>query len=153
MGVPFAEERDEESPINNDASSSDESDEETDENDSAADDDDDPTELYLFSSDSDDEWDDPSEGCVLTLVYRAAELGDDVDLQLLLPSLSVSIDTRGPDGDCALHLTALYGHLACANVLIEAGAKADLADEEGAVPLHDAAAGGTKRFNKRSSSF
>ena len=98
---------------------------------------------YPFSSDnSDSDWEDPSDGGILTLVFRAAEHGDEAELQQLLPSLSVSLDTPGSDGDTALHLAALYGHTGCAKILIDGGAKADLADEDGAVPLHDAAAGG-----------
>lgn len=97
---------------------------------------------YPFSSDDSEDWDDPSDGGILTLVFRAAEHGDEAELQQLLPSLSVPVDTPGSDGDTALHLAALYGHTGCAKILLDAGAKADIADEDGAVPLHDAAAGG-----------
>lgn len=91
---------------------------------------------YPFSSDdSEGEWEDPSTGGVLTLVYRAAECGDEAELRQLLPTLSVPLDTRGGDGDTALHLAALYGHLGCARALLEGGARADIADEDGAVPL------------------
>ena len=49
---------------------------------------------------------------------------------------------QGSEGDTALHLAALYGHEACVRVLLAHGARVDAADEEGALPLHDAAAGG-----------
>ena len=51
--------------------------------------------------------------------------------------------SSGPDGDTALHLSCLYGHLECARVLLDAGADADVVNEEdGSTALHDAAAGG-----------
>ena len=97
---------------------------------------------YGFSSDDSENWEDPSEGGILTLVFRAAEHGDEAELEQLLPSLSVPINTPGADGDTALHLASLYGHVGCARILLDGGARADLPDEDGAIPLHDAAAGG-----------
>jgi hypothetical protein len=94
------------------------------------------------SSASSEGWDDPSEGGVLTLVFRAAEHGDAGEMGQLLSQLSVSINTPGCDSDTPLHLAALYGHAACARLLLEHGARAAAADADGAVPLHDAAAGG-----------
>jgi len=88
------------------------------------------------------EWEDPSEGYVLSLAFRAAEHGAEAELAQLLPMLSVPIDTQGPDGDTLLHLSALYGHLGCVRLLIEHGHRANVADDDGALPLHDAAAGG-----------
>lgn len=46
---------------------------------------------------------------------------------------------QGEDSDTAIHLAALYGHADCVRVLLEAGARADVADADGALPLHDAA--------------
>lgn len=46
---------------------------------------------------------------------------------------------QGEDSDTAIHLAALYGHAECVRVLLEAGARADVADADGALPLHDAA--------------
>lgn len=46
------------------------------------------------------------------------------------------------DGDTALHLTCLYGHLECVQLLLERGANIEEEDDEGAIPLHDACAGG-----------
>ena len=103
----------------------------------------DPQGAFPYSGDeSEEEWDDPSEGGTLTLVFRASETGDDSVLRQLLPSLSVSIDTPNHDGDTALHLAALYGHVHCAHAMLDHGARVDVSDEEGAIPLHDAAAGG-----------
>jgi ankyrin repeat protein len=49
---------------------------------------------------------------------------------------------QGADSDTAIHLAALYGHTECVRLLLERGARADVADADGALPLHDAAAGG-----------
>ncbi|PRW56241.1 ankyrin domain isoform A [Chlorella sorokiniana] len=87
------------------------------------------------------EWQDPTGGA-LTAVFEAAEAGDVDELQEALGRLDVSIDTRGEDSDTAIHLAALYGHSECVRVLLAAGARADVADADGALPLHDAAAGG-----------
>ncbi|MCD7448358.1 hypothetical protein HAX54_041093 [Datura stramonium] len=57
-------------------------------------------------------------------------------------NLTGSIDRNFEDGDtAALHLTCLYGHLSCA-ALLERGASLEAKDEDGALPLHDACAGG-----------
>jgi ankyrin repeat protein len=83
---------------------------------------------------------------VLTLVFRAAETGAAAELAALIPQLSVPVDTPNGDGDSALHLVALYGYIECARVLLDQGARAGAADEGGAVPLHDAAAGGFREL-------
>nr|GMC86326.1 ankyrin repeat and SOCS box protein 13 [Ipomoea batatas] len=36
----------------------------------------------------------------------------------------------------------MYGHLSCVQLLLEKGASLEAKDEEGAIPLHDACAGG-----------
>ncbi|KAK7277443.1 hypothetical protein RJT34_22456 [Clitoria ternatea] len=72
----------------------------------------------------------------------AAQLGDPNALHLALDNLTGSIDEPVEDGDTALHLCCLYGHLTCVQVLIERGANIEAKDEEGAIPLHDACAGG-----------
>lgn len=56
--------------------------------------------------------------------------------------LTASPPLQGADSDTAIHLAALYGHASCVRVLLDAGARADVADADGALPLHDAAAGG-----------
>ncbi|KAL6133462.1 hypothetical protein ACLB2K_065697 [Fragaria x ananassa] len=41
-----------------------------------------------------------------------------------------------------LHLACLYGKLSCVQLLLERGANLEAKDEDGAIPLHDACAGG-----------
>lgn len=94
-----------------------------------------------FGGEEGQEWEDPSGGS-LTRVLAAAEQGDAGELAEQLTQLTVSVNTRGGEGDTALHLASLYGHTDCVKVLLEQGARADVADEEGALPIHDAAAGG-----------
>lgn len=81
----------------------------------------------------------------------------------LLPTLSVALDTLGPEGDAPLHLAALYGarlwpqerqnqrrngrspgtcsrpmrtgHENCVDELLKAGANAGISDEAGGTPL------------------
>ncbi|CAL0299341.1 unnamed protein product [Lupinus luteus] len=72
----------------------------------------------------------------------AAQLGDVVALRLALDNLTDSIDEPVEDGDTALHLTCLYGHLECVQLLLERGANLEAKDDDGAIPLHDACAGG-----------
>ncbi|KAK7355583.1 hypothetical protein VNO80_14843 [Phaseolus coccineus] len=72
----------------------------------------------------------------------AAQVGDVHALRLALDNLTGSIDESVEDGDTALHLTCLYGHLACVQLLLERGANIEAKDEDGAIPLHDACAGG-----------
>ncbi|XP_019152427.1 PREDICTED: ankyrin repeat and SOCS box protein 13 [Ipomoea nil] len=77
----------------------------------------------------------------LRQVAMAAERGDLESLRHALDNLS-SIDEPVEDGDTALHLSCLYGHLSCVQLLLEKGASLEAKDEEGAIPLHDACAGG-----------
>lgn len=88
-------------------------------------------------------WDDPTGGVLTDILNAAAEGTDDV-LRRLLANLQDKevLNTKGQDGDTALHLASVYGHADCAQCLLEAGASADARDEDGATPLHDAAAGG-----------
>ncbi|XP_027175387.1 tankyrase-1 [Coffea eugenioides] len=72
----------------------------------------------------------------------AAERGNVEDLRLALDNFIGSIDEPVEDGDTALHLTCLYGHLPCVQLLLERGANLEVKDEDGALPLHDACAGG-----------
>eukprot|EP00249_Psilotum_nudum_P000308 c11345_g1_i1 orf=245-850(+) len=78
----------------------------------------------------------------LQCLLIAAEEGDPEALQQALGSLEGSVDGVGEDGDTALHLACLYGHLPCVQILLAAGAQLDALDDDGAIPLHDASAGG-----------
>ncbi|KAI3822537.1 hypothetical protein L1987_10128 [Smallanthus sonchifolius] len=72
----------------------------------------------------------------------AAVRGDVEALRQALDNLDGSIDEPVEDGDTALHLTCLYGHLSCVQLLLESGASVEAKDEDGGIPLHDACAGG-----------
>ena len=89
-----------------------------------------------------DLWEDPSQGGALGRILEASETGDASVLAVALPTLSVSVDSTGPDGDTALHLASLYGHTQCVQMLLGAGANVAVRDADGGTPLHDACAGG-----------
>ncbi|CAO2839472.1 unnamed protein product [Amaranthus hypochondriacus] len=72
----------------------------------------------------------------------ASQSGDLPALRQALDNLDGHIDEPIEDGDTALHLTCLYGHLPCVQLLLERGASLETKDEDGAIPLHDACAGG-----------
>ncbi|KAF8067205.1 Espnl [Scenedesmus sp. PABB004] len=101
--------------------------------------------LHVQDDEEDEEWVDPSGGLLLN-IFAACEEGALEKLTANVADLAAtphSLDTRGPDGDTALHLAALYGHADCAAHLLAAGAAADAVNpDDGTTPLHDAAAGG-----------
>ncbi|KAF3793490.1 BRCA1-associated RING domain protein 1 [Nymphaea thermarum] len=75
-------------------------------------------------------------------IATAAESGDVEGLRAALENWNGSIDDAVEDGDSALHLVCLYGHLPCVQLLLERRANLEVKDEDGAIPLHDACAGG-----------
>ncbi|KAJ0963579.1 hypothetical protein J5N97_028701 [Dioscorea zingiberensis] len=78
----------------------------------------------------------------LRALADAAQRGDVEALRIALDGHSGSIDDPVEDGDTLLHLSCLYGHLPCVELLLQRGANLESKDEEGAIPLHDACAGG-----------
>ncbi|KAG0484314.1 hypothetical protein HPP92_008393 [Vanilla planifolia] len=75
-------------------------------------------------------------------IADAAKRGDVDALRLALDNHNGSIDDPIEDGDTVLHLCCLYGSLSCVQLLVDRGANFEAKDEEGAIPLHDACAGG-----------
>ncbi|PIA37155.1 hypothetical protein AQUCO_03000019v1 [Aquilegia coerulea] len=75
-------------------------------------------------------------------LLEAAQFGNVDALRVALDTLNGNVDEAVEDGDTALHLTCLYGHLPCVQLLLERGASLEVKDEDGAIPLHDACAGG-----------
>ncbi|KAH0455590.1 hypothetical protein IEQ34_015622 [Dendrobium chrysotoxum] len=97
----------------------------------------------LFDEDG-EAWDDPDDGVPLHLLPLAvaAKSGDVDALRVALDNHIGSINDPIEDGDTVLHLCCLYGSLSCVQLLVERGANSEVRDEEGAIPLHDACAGG-----------
>ena len=104
---------------------------------------------FDFEGEETDEvwWLDPSaeQGGVLGRLFEAAESGDLSALSALAPQCRAWLEAgaRGPDGDTALHVAALYGHEACVFALLDAGADVRAVDAASSTVLHDASAGGS----------
>ncbi|KXZ43702.1 hypothetical protein GPECTOR_82g236 [Gonium pectorale] len=91
-----------------------------------------------------DDWVDPTGGSLRQLLSACEEGSADAVEQLVqsLPA-GADINTPGPDGDTALHLACLFGHMDCVRALLAGGADANAVNlEDGSTALHDAAAGG-----------
>ncbi|KAL5209420.1 hypothetical protein ABZP36_005043 [Zizania latifolia] len=72
----------------------------------------------------------------------AAQSGDVDALREAHRNYDGNINDPIEDGDTVLHLACLYGQLPCVQLLLELRASLECKDEEGAIPLHDACAGG-----------
>ena len=94
------------------------------------------------NSDEDLEWEDPSGGALSSILDACERGGDAEALSALLGSLSVSVDTKGADGDTPLHVACLYGHADLVRALLAKNANPRVTDGDGGTPLHDASAGG-----------
>ena len=75
-------------------------------------------------------------------VLAAAEAGDVRALSAALDQGGMAVDSKGEDGDTALHMGCLYGQLAVVEECIRRGADVMAKDEDSSTPLHDASAGG-----------
>ena len=78
-------------------------------------------------------------------VLSSAEEGDLVKFTAHLDQLQafgLDVNAEGEDGDTALHIGSLYGHLAIVKECLKRGANVMSCDEDGSTPLHDACAGG-----------
>ncbi|GLT92303.1 hypothetical protein SLE2022_101440 [Rubroshorea leprosula] len=58
-----------------------------------------------------------------------AQLGDVDALRRAIDNLNGSINEPAEDGDTALHLACLYGHLPCVQLLLERGTNLEAKDE------------------------
>eukprot|EP00877_Chromochloris_zofingiensis_P015261 jgi/Chrzof1/998/Cz01g36090.t1 len=102
-------------------------------------------ELTIQDEDSEDNWQDPTDG-ILTRLFEACEDGLVGELPGLLDELRQaghSLDIPGPDGDAPLHIASLYGNTECVLYLLDNGVKADVVNaNDASTAVHDAAASG-----------
>lgn len=70
------------------------------------------------------------------ILDEMADLPDFDNIELL------NVNSRGTLGDTPLHVAAVRGDIACARVLLEAGANPNIKGEYGYTPLHNAATHG-----------
>lgn len=74
----------------------------------------------------------------MTPLIHACLSGRTQCVRELLLEPSVDVDFADPDGHTALHAASAFGHKECVELLIQAGAKLDAPDNEGATPLDGA---------------
>lgn len=82
-------------------------------------------------------------------VLQAAEAGDAAAMGAALDAAEFGVDTAGEDGDTAMHMGCLYGHLNVVEECLRRGACVNARDEENSTPLHDACAGGHDAIARR----
>ncbi|KAJ3375552.1 hypothetical protein GGF31_004671 [Allomyces arbusculus] len=70
-----------------------------------------------------------------TLLHAACLLGQDRLVQLLLDKIPVNISAQDNEGNTALHVAALMGHLSCAALLVACGASPTAANYRGQTPV------------------
>ena len=83
-----------------------------------------------------------TEATPISHALEAAEAGDLAAFTALLDEHALDVNEQGDDGDTALHIGCLYGHLAVVQECVRRGASVVATDEDGSTPLHDASAGG-----------
>lgn len=96
----------------------------------------------MIAAAGDHDEDEPPADTPLSHALAAAEAGNLAELTRLMDEHGLQVDEQGDDGDTALHLACLYGHLAIVQECVRRGANVMACDEDGSTPLHDASAGG-----------
>lgn len=71
-----------------------------------------------------------------TCLHTASNLGDSNLVSFLCSQPNINIDQQDLDGNSALHIACIQGHLECAKTLVESGATLDLPNSVCATPLH-----------------
>ncbi|CAG0882307.1 unnamed protein product [Darwinula stevensoni] len=70
------------------------------------------------------------------LLHRAAKEGDLRILQEVINSGYHSLEAKNQDGQTALHLAVIHGHVSVAKFLLQVGAPCNVRDSVGLTPLH-----------------
>ncbi|XP_034241726.1 death-associated protein kinase dapk-1-like isoform X2 [Thrips palmi] len=71
-----------------------------------------------------------------TCLHTACNLGDAALLSFICSQPNINIDQQDLDGNSALHIACIHGHLDCSKSLIASGATLDLPNSVCATPLH-----------------
>lgn len=79
-------------------------------------------------------------------VFRMMQLAESGDVNGFIGHLDsvpmLSVHARNNEGETALHLASLYGHLAIVHLCLDRGAEVNALDEDSSSPLHNACASG-----------